>query len=291
LTHSVGAPAKINLALHVTGQRADGYHLLDSLVVFTGLGDTLAFETADADGFVIDGPYAGALAAEAPDTNLVTKARQALRTHCESLGHPCPAVLIRLTKNLPIASGMGGGSSDAAAALRGLAEFWKVSMAPGMLAQIGLSLGADVPMCLLAKPLFAKGIGEEISLASPFPALHLVLVNPGVEVSTPAVFKALSSKTNKPLSLHANLSSIQGLCQWLAAQRNDLQNPAMDMQPVIRDAIYALSERGALVARMSGSGATCFGIFPSAQAATSAAKAISERHTDWFVRATQSGGS
>jgi 4-diphosphocytidyl-2-C-methyl-D-erythritol kinase len=290
LTLTIGAPAKINLALHVTGQRADGYHLLDSLVVFTALGDTLAFETADADALVIDGPYAGALATENPETNLVIKAREALRAHCAPAGHPCPAVLVRLTKNLPIASGIGGGSSDAAAALLGLAEHWNVKTAPGALGLAGLGLGADVPMCLLGKPLFAKGIGDEISLASPFPALHLVLVNPGLEVSTPAVFNALLSKTNKPLSLHANLSSIQGLCQWLSAQRNDLQNPALILQPVIRDAIYALSERGALVARMSGSGATCFGIFPSAQAATSAAKAIGERHTDWFVRATQSGG-
>jgi 4-diphosphocytidyl-2-C-methyl-D-erythritol kinase len=240
---------------------------------------------------VIDGPYAGALAAQDPETNLVIRAREALRAHCASAGYSCPPVLIRLTKNLPIASGLGGGSSDAAAALLGLAEHWSVKTAHGALGLVGLGLGADVPMCLLGKPLFAKGIGEDISLASPFPALHLVLVNPGVEVSTPAVFKALLSKTNKPLSLHANLSSIQGLCQWLSAQRNDLQNPALIMQPVIRDAIYALSERGALVARMSGSGATCFGIFPSAQAATSAAKAIGERHTDWFVRATQSGGS
>jgi 4-diphosphocytidyl-2-C-methyl-D-erythritol kinase len=287
LTHSVGAPAKINLALHVTGQRADGYHLLDSLVVFTEFGDALAFEAADEDGFVIDGPCAGTLAAEEPGTNLVIKAREALRA---SVGYPCPPVLIRLTKNLPIASGIGGGSSDAAATLLGLAEFWNVKVTSGALRLAGLGLGADVPMCLLGKPLFAKGIGEEISLASPFPALHLVLVNPGVEVSTPAVFKALSSKTNKPLSLHANLSSIQGLCQWLAAQRNDLQNPALDMQPVIRDAIYSLSERGALVSRMSGSGATCFGIFPSAQAATSAAKAICERNPHWFVKATQSSG-
>lgn len=290
MTLSIGAPAKINLALHVTGQRADGYHLLDSLAVFTALGDTLAFDAADEDGFVIDGPYSGPLAAEAPDANLVVKARQALRAYCESSGHPCPPVLIRLTKNLPIASGMGGGSTDAAAALRGLIELWNIAIAPETLAKIGLGLGADVPMCLLGRPLFAKGIGEDIALAGPFPALHLVLVNPGIEVSTPAVFKALSSKTNKPLSLHANLSSIQGLCQWLAAQRNDLQNPALDMQPVIRDAIYALSERGALVARMSGSGATCFGIFPSAPAAAAAAKQIGARHPDWFVKATQSGG-
>jgi 4-diphosphocytidyl-2-C-methyl-D-erythritol kinase len=290
LTLSIGAPAKINLALHVTGQRADGYHLLDSLAVFTALGDALAFDAADEDGFVIDGPYSGPLAAEAPDANLVVKARQALRAYCKSSGHPCPPVLIRLTKNLPIASGMGGGSADAAAALRGLIKLWSIAIAPETLAKIGLGLGADVPMCLLGRPLFAKGIGEDITLAGPFPALHLVLVNPGIEVSTPAVFKALSSKTNKPLSLHANLSSIQGLCQWLAAQRNDLQNPALDMQPVIRDAIYALSERGALVARMSGSGATCFGIFPSAPAAAAAAKQISPRHPEWFVKATQSGG-
>jgi len=290
LTLTIGAPAKINLALHVTGQRADGYHLLDSLVTFTDFGDELAFETAEADGLVIDGPYAGALAAEDPETNLVTKARGALRAHGASAGNPCPPVLIRLTKNLPIASGIGGGSSDAAAALRGLCEFWNLQIEPDALNQIGLKLGADVPMCLFGKPLFASGIGEVIIPASPFPALHLVLVNPGVEVSTPAVFNALLNKTNKPLSLHANLSTIHGLCQWLSAQRNDLQNPALILQPVLRDAIYALSENGALVSRMSGSGATCFGIFPGSQAAISAAKRIADHHPDWFLSATQSGG-
>ncbi len=290
MTLTIGAPAKINLALHVTGQRADGYHLLDSLVVFTALGDALAFEAADEDALLIDGPYAGALAAQEPEANLVIKARQALRAHYASAGYPCPPVHIKLTKNLPIASGIGGGSSDAAAALSGLAEFWKIKIAPSSLGVVGLGLGADVPMCLSGKPLFAKGIGDEISLASPFPALQLVLVNPGVEISTPAVFSALSNKTNKPLSLHANLSSIQGLCQWLSAQRNDLQYPALIMQPVIRDAIYALSETGALVARMSGSGATCFGIYPSAAATASAARQISGRHPDWFVKATHSGG-
>jgi 4-diphosphocytidyl-2-C-methyl-D-erythritol kinase len=238
---------------------------------------------------VIDGPYAGALAAQDPETNLVIRAREALRAHCASAGYSCPPVLIRLTKNLPLASGMGGGSSDAAAALRGLCKFWNLKIEPDALNPIGLKLGADVPMCLFGKPLFASGIGEVVTPSSPFPALHLVLVNPGVEIATPAVFKALANKANKPLSAHANLSTIHGLCQWLSAQRNDLQNPALILQPVIRDAIYALSENGALVSRMSGSGATCYGISPSAPAADSSAKRIRARYPDWFVTATQSG--
>lgn len=289
MTLAIRAPAKINLALHVTGQRADGYHLIDSLVVFTAFGDELSFEAAEADGFVIDGPFAEALAAEQTETNLVVRARETLRASCRSSGLSCPPVHIRLTKNLPVASGIGGGSSDAAAALSGLATLWIPGISPQALGRIGLGLGADVPMCLLGKPLVAKGVGEELALAAPFPALHLVLANPGVDLSTPVVFKALAAKANKPMSLHANLSTVQGLCQWLSAQRNDLQNPALNLQPAIRETIYALSEQGALVARMSGSGATCFGIFPSAQAAANAADRISARFPHWFVKATASG--
>ena len=285
------APAKINLALHVTGQRDDGYHLLDTLVVFTEVGDRLSFAPAQIDQLIVKGRHADALAGEDPSSNLVWKAMAALRAHGLKANAPCPPVCIELEKNLPVASGIGGGSSDAAAALRGLIRLWKLVIAPNELSDLALSLGADVPMCLIGKPLFVKGIGEDVAPAINFPALHLVLLNPGVAIATPDIFKALAKKSNKPLTRGANLSAIHALREWLSAQRNDLQEPALALQPVIREALAALHESGALVARMSGSGATCFGIFSSEASAAQASKAIFSKHRGWFVVATKSSGS
>ncbi|RUX96383.1 4-(cytidine 5'-diphospho)-2-C-methyl-D-erythritol kinase, partial [Mesorhizobium sp. M2A.F.Ca.ET.040.01.1.1] len=166
------APAKINLALHVTGRRDDGYHLIESLAVFTRFGDRLEIEPAEQDEFSVFGRYAAGLPLD--DGNLVVKARDALRR--EAGVQRTPPVAIRLEKNLPVASGVGGGSSDAAAALNGLARLWKLDIDEISLARIGLSLGADLPMCLKSKPLVARGIGDEVSPLSAFPALGLVLV-------------------------------------------------------------------------------------------------------------------
>ena len=280
----VQAPAKINLALHVTGQRADGYHLLDSLVTFTDFGDELTFVAADTDELTIGGPFAEQL--HGTESNLVIKARDALRAL--AAGRPCPPVSIHLIKNLPIASGLGGGSSDAAAALRGLNEFWGLSLSLKELSAAGLALGADVPMCLAGKPLRATGIGEEITLLDAFPALDLVLVNPGVAVSTPAIFKALLKKDNRPMSSKANLSSFHAACEFLSAQHNDLQRPAIALEPVIADCLAALEDSGAMLVRMSGSGATCFGIFTNAANAARAARNISAKHPQWWSVATKS---
>ena len=285
------APAKINLALHVTGQRNDGYHLLDSLVVFTGFSDTLSLAQADADRLSIKGRHASVLNGQEPQSNLVWKAMLALRTLASKTGQPCPPVHIELTKNLPVASGVGGGSSDAAAALRGLIRLWQLNIAQTEISALALTLGADVPMCLFGKPLYAKGIGEELTAALAFPALHLVLVNPGIAVSTAEIFSGLASKRNPPLTIGANLSSFKSLCEWLSAQRNDLQRPALALQPAIGDALLALHESGAIFARMSGSGATCFGIFSNEAIAAHAAKAIYDTRRSWFVTATKSGGS
>ena len=278
----IKAPAKINLALHVTGQRDDGYHLIDSLVVFTDFGDDLSFAQAASDALIIDGPFAAALQGQ---SNLVMKALALLRNE---RGATCPPVEIRLTKNIPVASGIGGGSSDAAAALKGLNAFWNLSLSPARLQHIGLGLGADVPMCLAAAPLQASGIGGDIRLLDRFPALDLVLVNPGIEVSTPEIFKALASKHNRPMSVQSNLTSVHAVCEWLSAQRNDLQRPAIAQHPVIADCLAALHEHGAMLARMSGSGATCFGIFASAGTAQLAASALQRQHPHWFVKATRS---
>jgi 4-diphosphocytidyl-2-C-methyl-D-erythritol kinase len=282
----IRAPAKINLALHVTGKRADGYHLIDSLVTFSDLGDELAFAASDADEFFINGPFASGLQRQDAGKNLVIAARDSARALASN--HPCPPVSIHLTKNLPIASGLGGGSSDAAAALRGLNQFWGLSLSEHELRAAGLALGADVPMCLAGKPLRAAGVGEEITLLDSFPALDLVLVNPGVEVSTAAIFKALLKKDNRPMSSKANLASFHAACEFLSAQHNDLQRPATALQPVIADCLAALSDHGAMLTRMSGSGATCFGMFTNAANAARAAKAIASRHPGWWSVAVKS---
>jgi 4-diphosphocytidyl-2-C-methyl-D-erythritol kinase len=283
----LSAPAKINLALHVTGQRADGYHLIDSLVTFTDFGDELAFAASETDEFVIDGPFAAALQEQDAGKNLIIKARDALRS---SADRSCPPVSIQLTKNLPIASGLGGGSSDAAAALRGLSRFWSLSLTEPEMRAAGLALGADVPMCLAGRPLRATGIGEEITLLEAFPALDLVLVNPGVEVSTAAIFKALLKKDNRPMSSKANLASFHAAREFLSAQHNDLQRPAIALAPAIADCLAALGEHGAMLTRMSGSGATCFGIFTNAANAARAAGMIQRRNPQWFVRAVSCPG-
>ncbi|RAZ92744.1 4-(cytidine 5'-diphospho)-2-C-methyl-D-erythritol kinase [Mesorhizobium hawassense] len=278
------APAKINLALHVTGQRADGYHLIDSLGVFTRFGDRLEIEPAEHDQFSVSGRYAAGLPLDAD--NLVVKARDALRR--EAGAQPAPPVAIRLEKNLPIASGVGGGSSDAAAALNALARLWKLDIDGTSLARIGLSLGADLPMCLKGKPLIARGIGDEMSPLPVFPALGLVLVNPGVAVSTPDVFKALARRDNEALPPLPKRLDFHAVRNWLETTRNDLEAPARSIEPAIGEALKALKRADAAFMRMSGSGATCFGLFETGNVAKRAAIEIRARHPDWFVAATRS---
>ncbi|AZO05900.1 MULTISPECIES: 4-(cytidine 5'-diphospho)-2-C-methyl-D-erythritol kinase [unclassified Mesorhizobium] len=278
------APAKINLALHVTGRRDDGYHLIESLAVFTRFGDRLEIEPAEQDEFSVSGRYAAALPLD--DGNLVVKARDALRR--EAGAQRTPPVAIRLEKNLPVASGVGGGSSDAAAALNGLARLWKLDIDEISLARIGLSLGADLPMCLKSKPLVARGIGDEVSPLSAFPALGLVLVNPGVAVSTPDVFKALSRRDNDALPPLPRRLDFHAVRNWLETTRNDLEGAAQAIQPAIGEALKALKRADAAFARMSGSGATCFGLFETGNVAKRAAIEIRARHPDWFVAATRS---
>lgn len=275
----VRAPAKINLALYVTGRRADGYHELDSLVVFTELGDVLAAEQAEADSFVIDGPFADAI--PVGSDNLVLRARDLFRTRW---GNADPLAL-KLTKNLPPASGVGGGSSDAAACLTAMANFGDTD---ADLPSLGLTLGADVPMCLAAEPLIARGIGDEITFVPSFPSLAMVLVNPGVEVPTPEIFRRLASPDNAPLPALEHMDDIAG---WLSRCRNDLQAPAIGYASVIADALAALDACGAGLARMSGSGATCFGLFPDMAAASHAAEQLRAERPSWFVAATRSHAS
>lgn len=265
------APAKVNLALHVTGQRADGYHLLDSLVVFTELGDVLRGSAADELSLTVTGPEAVGLSEEGD--NLVLRAARLMRVD---------GLALELEKHLPVASGIGGGSSDAAAALRLIARHSGRSLPDTVLA-----LGADVPVCMAAKPCRMRGIGEDVSAIPPLPPMAMVLVNPRVGVSTPAVFRSLACKTNPPMSeTLPDWTDFAGFVTWLARQRNDLQEPACYAVPVISEVIEALQGTGAALARMSGSGATCFGLFPDLPSATRAAGRISHAQPGWWVRAT-----
>ncbi|TPN40939.1 4-(cytidine 5'-diphospho)-2-C-methyl-D-erythritol kinase [Mesorhizobium sp. B2-3-3] len=278
------AHAKINLALHITGRRPDGYHLIESLAVFTRFGDRVEIALADSDGFIVSGRYAPAVPLD--DSNLVLKARDALRKSAGTKG--TPPVAIRLEKNLPVASGVGGGSSDAAAALRGLAQTWGLDIDGAELARIGLSLGADIPMCLAAKPLVARGIGDDLSMVPDFSALGLVLVNPGTPLPTANVFAALSRRDNEPLPPLPRSIDFHSLRNWLEVTRNDLEPAAVAMQPAIGRALSWLNKAGSGFSRMSGSGATCFGLFETGNVAKRAAAEIRSRQPDWFVAATRS---
>ena len=260
------APAKLNLALHVTGQRADGYHLLDSLVVFAAAGDQLRLEPGPLS-LGIDGPFAAGLSS---DENLCLDAARLAGMEAR----------ITLTKNLPVASGLGGGSADAAAVLRGLARMG----APLPAAPEGL--GADVPVCLAGRPARMRGVGEQISPLPELPDLHLVLINPRQPVSTPEVFRGLARKDNPPLPDLPARFDLTGLIGYLALCRNDLEEPAMALCPAIAKVLRALADEGALLARMSGSGASCFGIFDSARAAGLAAYRIGASYEDWWITAT-----
>jgi 4-diphosphocytidyl-2-C-methyl-D-erythritol kinase len=278
------APAKINLALHVTGRRGDGYHLIDSLVVFTRFGDRVETALSGEDQFAVTGRYSGDVPGDGE--NLILKARDALRSHCGA--DKTPPVAISLEKNLPVASGIGGGSSDAAAALRSLNRLWQLKLDEADLARIGGPLGADVPMCLAAKPLVARGTGDELSILPDFPSLGLVLVNPGPAVATAKVFAALAHADNDPLPPLPGHVEFHSLRNWLDVTRNDLEPPARATEPAINAALSALNKADAGFARMSGSGATCFGLYETGNVAKRAAANIRKRHPHWFVAATRS---
>lgn len=269
------AHAKINLALHVTGQRVDRFHLLDSLVVFAALGDDISVRPADTLSVTIEGPFAAGLGAG--NDNLVLQAARAFGNR--------RGAAITLTKKLPVASGIGGGSADAAATLRALATLWDVPLPP---ADTILKLGADVPVCLRRGLTRMRGIGEALESLGPTPRLHMLLVNPNVGLSTATVFNALPSKLNPPLidPMPSPQEHAEWL-NWLAAQRNDLQAPAIAALPLIGDILAALqAQAGCDLARMSGSGATCFALFADAQSRDAAANALRLARPDWWVAAT-----
>ncbi|MEM8749991.1 MAG: 4-(cytidine 5'-diphospho)-2-C-methyl-D-erythritol kinase [Pseudomonadota bacterium] len=275
------AHAKINLCLHVTGQRDDGYHLLDTIVTFAEIGDQLTFENGDGVSLEISGPEAEGLVANG--SNLVIKAADALA----NVANEHRGAKIELCKNLPVSSGIGGGSADAAATLVGLNDLWTKEYDSDALSKIGLSLGADVPMCLHGKPLRASGIGEQLEPVS-MPAFSMVLVNPRVGVSTPEIFKALVKRDNPPAPRCPDSDDLSEWVSWLSRQRNDLQSSAIALHPSIQTALDSLETCASLLARMSGSGATCFGLFENDAQAAATAETIADQHPDWWVVATRS---
>ncbi|MCB5203050.1 4-(cytidine 5'-diphospho)-2-C-methyl-D-erythritol kinase [Neorhizobium sp. T786] len=276
------APAKINLALHVTGQRPDGYHLLESIVTFADTGDRLTFSRSDEDRFTLSGRFSETLTEEA-GSNLVIRARDRLRDLFHKAGVATTPVSIHLEKNLPIASGIGGGSADAAATLRGLQRLWQASPDADDLAHLALTLGADVPMCLEGVPALARGVGEELHPLSRFPSLPMVIGNPLRGVSTPEVFSKLGTKHNPPLG---SLDDSDWM-DTLSRLRNDLEGPARGLVPEIGEISGLIAAEGALLTRMSGSGATCFGIFASGSAAAHAAARLRALKPCWYFEATQ----
>jgi 4-diphosphocytidyl-2-C-methyl-D-erythritol kinase len=278
----VHAPAKINLCLHVGTRRADGYHDLESLVAFTEFGDELLIERDGALSLTIEGPFSEGLA-NAHD-NLITKAARLLATRTDRRA----GARITLTKRIPLASGVGGGSADAAAALRGLVRLWNLPASPGELHDIAVAIGSDVPVCLDSAPAWMAGRGERVHSLPPLPDMSMVLVNPKVEVSTAAVFRELKQRQGTGLSPPSvPFADLSGLIRYLKSTTNDLEPPAKEIAPVIGEVIKEIGRLPAVsIARMSGSGATCFGIVENAESARQCAQILRSRHPDWWVTAT-----
>ena len=274
------APAKINLYLHVVGRRRDGYHLLDSLVAFADIGDRVEVRAASDLALAVDGPFAAALAAER--NNLVLRAARLLR----EAGDVAGGSHIRLHKALPVASGIGGGSADAAATLQTLLELWRLTLDPARLQVLALELGADVPVCLHGRPAVITGIGEHIAAVAPLPRLWLVLVNPGFALATADVFRSLAGRVSAPPPPWPPITSTAALLAALSARRNDLEAPALACAPALAEVLAALRQAPeARLVRMSGSGATCFAVFDDQPAAARAAAALGAAHPRWWVRA------
>ena len=263
------ARAKVNLYLRVVGRRPDGYHLLDSVAVFPAAADRVGAEPDGRLTLALTGPFGAGLAAEAD--NLVLRAARALA----QAGGVRAGAALTLEKNLPVASGIGGGSADAAAALRVLGRLWGLSLPAAELARIAAGLGADVPVCLGSTPARMGGIGEHLAAAPGLPPCGMVLVNPGVGVPTPAVFRARGPGFSPMPELPPRWETASDMARDLAPIGNDLQAAAIGLCPVIADVLAWLRARpGCLLTRMSGSGATCFALFAHDGAAALAAQDV-----------------
>lgn len=282
-TLKITAPAKINLYLHVIGQQSNGLHLLDSLIAFADIHDTLCLEASSELGLEINGPFACQLTTEAD--NIVLKAARGLARLCGvSRG-----AQLQLTKNLPVASGIGGGSSNAAAALKGLIQLWGVKPNNQDLKNLALKLGADVPVCLNGRDALISGIGEKIYETEPIPPCSLVLVNSGQKVSTKSVFEIrakLQSSFSRARRFKLSKNNLVELVSNLKSCQNDLDQAAQTLCPEIGKVLHVLEKsQGSLLARMSGSGATCFALFASPEEANAVTLDLTQRYPNWWVKA------
>ena len=274
------APAKINLYFHITGRHKDGYHLVDSLIGFTTLGDELTIRALEPLDIVSNGPFAEGM--PPPHKNLVYRAVQLLAQNASNQAR----AHVTITKNLPVAAGIGGGSSDAAAAIKALSALWNMPHSTVDLYELGLTLGSDVPACLKARTTYARGIGEVLDDAPILPETGILLVNPGVTLMTASVFQARRGVFNQPNRFDKSPKDAAALAALLAERGNDLTDAAISLCPVIRNVLTALEAApGCLLARMTGSGATCFGIFDDLAAAEAAAPAVAQ--DGWWVAPTE----
>jgi 4-diphosphocytidyl-2-C-methyl-D-erythritol kinase len=272
----VAAPAKLNLCLHVGSRRADGYHELESLVVFATVGDQIVLDADDRFSLFVEGPFA----LGGGEDNLAMRAAGLLASHAGVKR----GVRICLTKNLPIAAGLGGGSADAAAVLRGLVRLWDLDLSHKDLRELGASLGADVPVCIDSAPAWMEGKGEHIRSLASLPPLCLLLVNPGIPVPTMQVFANLRDRRGLG-AVCPEFSDAAALLQFLRSTTNDLEPPARGIAPEVEQVLSELATLpGALLSRMSGSGATCFGVFASDDELTRAAATLDVRHPEWWIR-------
>ncbi|MGF1457325.1 MAG: 4-(cytidine 5'-diphospho)-2-C-methyl-D-erythritol kinase [Alphaproteobacteria bacterium] len=279
------APAKVNLFLHVLCRRADGYHDLESLIVFVDVGDRLTVSPARDLSLTIGGPFAPLLAHEPVADNLVFRAGTMLR---DKAGVSAGARVV-LEKHLPIAAGLGGGSADAAAALRLLTAHWTADLPRDDLHALGLALGADIPVCIESRPAFAAGVGEILTETPRLPDLWAVLVNSGTPVPTGKVFKGLDPDALAgvcgPTVPPEAFNDAQSFVEALKATRNDLEPPALRVAPDIADVLDVIAAQpGCRLARMSGSGGTCFGLFAAEAEAQTAARAILDQRPAWWAR-------
>lgn len=278
---AVEAPAKVNLYLHVTGRRSNGYHELDTLMVFTELGDRLTMAPSDTLSLAVEGPFAASLPSDS-ESNLVMKAARAL---ADAAG-VVPTGQMTLTKNLPVSAGLGSGSSDAAAALKALSRHWEIAAGTVDLAALGLGIGSDIPGCLETRSIFVSGIGDRIEATPPLPPVDILLVNPGVQLSTKSVFEARKGGFSPEARFEKAPGDVRALADLLETRTNDLTDPAIRLSPVIEEVLAAIdSAPGCRLARMSGSGATCFGLFDDAE---TAARAQDQLHREnWWSGVTR----
>ena len=281
---SLLAPAKVNLYLHITGKRDDGYHELDSLVSFADFGDQIRIRPANEFSFSIDGPFARSFTADEKNTSIESKnlAVRAAHLIADETGHDLN-IELKLTKNIPLASGLGGGSADAAAVIWGLLEFWDIKDNEIKdLNDLLLSLGADVPACYSCRTLQMQGIGENIKAIDTLPDMPALLINPMKRTNTSEVFSLFKSEL-KPSS--PSLSADKDIIEHLKETDNDLTQAAIKLSPEIKSVLDTLErQEDCILARMSGSGASCFGLFSDPYMPIDAATEITREHPEWWVR-------